>query len=242
MAPIKHITRAGLIAVATILSLCGCRSYDQDPYPVDQEAPWVQNGGAYKIFDGDRLKISFKYHQEWNVEVTVRPDGRMSVPFVGEVKARKLSLAELDAVLEKGLAAHIKDPDVDLDIVAFHPREVYVGGEVNNPGIVTFEGARITLLEAIMKAGGPIKGSADMSNVILARDVSLRERKAWKVNLDPVLTAKVPSQPVHLMHHDVILLPNNKIDQANVFIDKYINQMIPGGALTMVFIAARDTN
>jgi protein involved in polysaccharide export with SLBB domain len=216
----------GLLLVLAVAG--GCRSYEQAPYPGDEQAGSAPVAGPYRVVTGDTLSIAFLYHAEWNTEMLVRPDGMMSVPFVGQISADGRTPAELQAEIQEGLQSHIQDPTVRLD-VQLAERMVYVGGEVTTPGIVTFTGPTITLLEAIMKAGGPLKASADLSSVIVARVDPAGRRLAWKANLDPILTAATPPQPIHLLNRDIILVPNSPIDQANLFVDQYINRMIPGG-------------
>lgn len=216
-----------LVLATAVFVFPSCRSYEQDPYPGNEATGALQLGKEpFRVEPGDSLKIDFLYHAEWNTTMLVRSDGRMSVPFIGEVSAVGRTLAELRPEIEKRLKDHIMDPAVRLDVSAAE-RMVFVGGEVATPGVVTFTGSSITVLEAIMKAGGTLKESADLEHVILARVDDKGVREAWKVNLEPVLSAKVPPQPVLLRNRDVILIPNSPIDQANLFVKNYINDMIP---------------
>ena len=99
---------------------------------------------------------------------------------------------------------------------------------------------KFTLLEALMQAGG-YKQEADLSVVILARENGEGVRQSWLIDMAPILTAKIPPQPVYLLPGDVILVPDRPIVQVTRWIDEYINKFIPGGAqgLLTLFIIRR---
>jgi len=225
-----------LLLLVFLSAESGCRHYEQPRYPGDEAAGSAPETGPYRLIPGDVIDIEFPFHPEWNATGRIRPDGRFTAPFVGEVQAAGKTLDEVRGTLEKELARHIQDPQVLLDISEFGAREIFVGGEVMQPGVVTFDGRSVTLLEAIMRAGGWNKETAYLKSVIVARDLPDGRRKSWVVDLSTMLEAAVPPQPVHLLNHDVVLVPNTAIDEANIFVDKYINRMIPGGpALALLF-------
>ena len=106
------------------------------------------------------------------------------------------------------------------------PRTIIVMGEVVTPGSVTLEGARMTLVEAIGKAGGPLKATARLDKTYLIRwDPETRRQIAWTI--DAELENWTSPEPIYLQPFDVIFIPNTPIDKLDIWVDKYIRQLIP---------------
>ena len=100
--------------------------------------------------------------------VQVRPDGRISVPRIGEVQAAGFSVQELkEAViaLSKDIAVNPIDPSID--VLKSTGGRIYVGGEVRNPGVYPLEGSP-SALQAVITANGFVDSSR-MNDVIVVR-------------------------------------------------------------------------
>jgi protein involved in polysaccharide export with SLBB domain len=88
----------------------------------------------YIIQPGDQLDIKFFYNPELNENVTVRPDGLISLQLVDEVHASGLTPAQLDDLLTQKYSRELKKPMVTVIMRSFTMQRVYVGGEVNRQG------------------------------------------------------------------------------------------------------------
>jgi hypothetical protein len=93
-------------------------------------------GFDLRIQPGDGLTVKFAYHPLRDLEVSVRPDGRISIPFAEEVHIAGLTVAEADARLTAGVAEVLRDPQLTIVVTTVARSQVYVGGAMVRPGAV----------------------------------------------------------------------------------------------------------
>ncbi|MEW6001494.1 MAG: polysaccharide biosynthesis/export family protein [Nitrospirota bacterium] len=159
---------------------------------------------GYVIGDEDVLQISVWGNPELNVQVPVRPDGMISVPLAGDVKASGLTPQELKVILEKSLTKYVKAPTVSIIVTSVNSFKVYVLGEgikATTPGPITLR--RNTSLLQLLAQLGSLQ-NADLDNAFILRN-------GQKLNIDFYrLVAKGNiSQDVELKPNDVIFIPDN---------------------------------
>ncbi|HBY58283.1 MAG TPA: hypothetical protein DEH78_00570 [Solibacterales bacterium] len=119
-------------------------------------------------------------------------------------------------------------PDVPLvagDVVHVQKSflNVFVGGEVGTPGLITLQG-RISVLTAVVRAGGA-KNTARLDSVLLLRDTGSPAPAVEKIDLASIMAGR--KQDVALKPFDVVLIPKTRVAKVNQFIDQYIRQNIP---------------
>ena len=107
----------------------------------------------YKLGPGDSLRIGVWGHEDLKTETTVRPDGVISFPLIGDCNVRGLTPQELAAELELRLATYIKRPAVTVSVQQFRQIQVQVLGEVVRPGTYSLI-ATSKASQAIAAAGG----------------------------------------------------------------------------------------
>ncbi len=100
-------------------------------------------------------------------QVTVRPDGYVSVPLLGEVLARGRSLAQFSEEVNRGLGAVLTGVSAAVILKEKHPAVIFVVGEVNNPGRYSVSGP-VSGLQALALAGG-LTGTADRATLLVLR-------------------------------------------------------------------------
>jgi protein involved in polysaccharide export with SLBB domain len=146
-----------------------------------------------------------------------------SVELLRAADGGQRQVVNVEAILRSGA------PDIDLkpgDIV-FVPKStinIYVGGEVAQPGLQTVQGKQ-TLLSAVIKAGGPTRAAA-VKSIILVRDSGQPGKPAISiVSLEGALHD--PAADVPLKPFDVIYIPKTAIAKIDQFVDSYLRQTIP---------------
>jgi polysaccharide export outer membrane protein len=122
----------------------------------------------YRIGRDDVLQISVYGQDELDITQNVRPDGVISFPIVGEVKAAGLTVPELRSHLANRLARYFADPEVTVIVTEFRSRALSVVGEVEKPGVHPLI-AETRLLDALALAGG-LKPEADLGRARLIRN------------------------------------------------------------------------
>jgi protein involved in polysaccharide export with SLBB domain len=179
---------------------------------------------AYLIMPGDNLDIKLFYNPELNENVTVRPDGMISLQLVDEIKAAGMSPQELSKVLTAKYSEELKKPAVTVIVKTFAAQRVFVGGEVNNQGLVAFQPG-MTAMQAIMHAGG-LKPTAYPEDTLVVRKGSDREPVVARIDLGMISEGIPGGQDVALHPEDLIIVPKSKIAKANQFVNQYIEQLL----------------
>jgi polysaccharide export outer membrane protein len=161
---------------------------------------------GYLIGDEDILQISVWGNQELNVQVPVRPDGMISFPLVGDVKASGVSPRELKSKLESELVKFVKTPIVSIMVTAINSFKVYVIGEGitlggTNSGVITLR--RNTSLMQLLAQVGSLK-NADLNSAYILRD----EKKLNNDFFRLIMKGDI-SQDIQLKPNDIIFIPDN---------------------------------
>lgn len=138
--------------------------------------------------------------------------------------AHSMSSMDLTDVLLRG------KPDIPLrpSDVLFVPRStinVYVGGEVVEPGLVPLN-RKMTVLSAVIKARG-FKPTAQVKNVMLIREGPDGKPAVAKLNLKQVMSTGI--EDVELQPYDVVFVPKTRIAKMDQFMDQYVRQLLPVG-------------
>jgi len=198
--------------------------------------PGGEVAASSALAPGDVVEVRFSYTPDLNITQTVRPDGKITLELIGEVHVQGLTPVEVEEKLRQLYEVELKEPEVVVLLRSQHARRVYVGGEVNNPGLIDMP-ARMTLLEAIMRARGANPASAGLANVLVIRDKD-GKRLVGSVDLRPSLGLKEPKpgeafQPFYLQPGDVVYVPETRIVRIDRWIDQHINKIIPATGLVI---------
>jgi polysaccharide export outer membrane protein len=213
---------------AVSLGLAGCSVVKRPASAERMAAVDHQAEADYRIGAGDELEISFFYAPELTTKAVVRPDGKLSLPFVGDVKVKGQTPDEVAVALKRGYAPHLAKPEISVNVRTFGAYRIFVGGEVGRPGAQPLLAAT-TALQAIMTAEG-FTERARLSEIVVVRQAEGRERLVFAVNLEAAMSGDDPSQDVVLRASDIVIVPRNGISNLNVWVDQYIRRNIPFGA------------
>jgi protein involved in polysaccharide export with SLBB domain len=188
---------------------------------------------AYRIQAGDQLDIKFFYNKDLNEQVTVRPDGRISLQLVRSIVAAGLTPEQLTDQLTKAYGAHLKDPEVAVIVRTFTSQRVYVDGEVGKPGLIPLAGPT-TVRQAISQAGGFLY-TGNTTDVLLIRRGPGDQALAMMVDMQKVLDGTDLSQDIYLKPFDIVYVPKTAITNANLWIEQYLTRMVPRIGFTAAF-------
>ncbi len=156
----------------------------------------------YVIGDGDKLQISVWGNPEISVEdAVVRPDGKISIPAIGDVKASGLTPMELTDVLSREITKVVKTPIVTVIVKEMKNYRIFVLGRGVVAGVQTLT-KETTLLEFLSQLGS--LANADLGNAYLVRDKKMIKKDFYK------LYEKVDfSQDIVLEPNDMLFIPDN---------------------------------
>ena len=171
------------IAIAGILGSCA---------PLPRGLPTAvaaPSTAPLTISVGDQVAVSFYRLPNLDTVQVVRPDGVLALQLVGEVPAAGLTPAALRARLVELYTEHLRRPsELTVVVKEFATRRVFVGGAVTRPGGFALAG-RMSLLEAVMSAGGFDAQTAEPANVLVIRHRN-GKRYAGAFDLSPGLLAR----------------------------------------------------
>ena len=158
--------------------------------------------------------------------VQVRPDGKISISRLGEVQAAGYSVDELQFALEQASQGIVHNPvEPSLDVLKSTGARIYVGGEVRMPGVYPLEGAP-SALQAVLTANG-FNNDSRLNNVIVMRRNPQGKPYVFKTNLRVALSRGHTDNDVMLRPFDVVYVPKKTISKLNLFVEQYIDNMVP---------------
>jgi polysaccharide export outer membrane protein len=154
----------------------------------------------FRIGPDDILTISVWDQKDLDQVVTVRPDGKISLPLVGEIEAAGQTVAELSSRLSTAYSRTVRGAEVTVSVREIRSRPVFLVGNVVRPGPMQLT-HEMTVLQALAAAGGPAP-TADLESAFL-----LRGGNRIPVNLHKMLQQGDTSQNVKLQPRDTIVVP-----------------------------------
>jgi polysaccharide export outer membrane protein len=217
-----RILKLGIFMMA--LSACATTVRNPAPYPVASPSPPVVVT-EYLIQSGDQLDVKFFYNPELNEQVIVRPDGRISLQLANDMMAAGLTPLQLTDQLKKKYSAEISKPEIAVIVRTFTSQRVFVDGEVNRAGPVSFN-EPITVLQSISQAGG-IKDTAWLNGVIVIRRTLDNKLSPMQLDLEKALDNTDMEQDITLKPNDIVYVPKTTIANVNVWVDQYIRKNLP---------------
>jgi len=225
MTAMRMRTRMILLA-ALLMGLTGCYyKVTTDPAPqASRSMAAAPRPAPYTIQVADHLGIKFYQNTDLNEEVIVRPDGKISLQLIGDVQAAGREPAALAAEIESAYRTELSTPRVSV-LVRELGAHVYVGGEVNHPGVVPLT-ANLTLVQAIQEAGG-FQDTAHLSQVVLIRRGTDGQPVGYAVDVRPVIGGLNPNQDVPLEPFDIAFVPKSKVADVNLWVKQYIRDNLP---------------
>lgn len=201
-APQLALLRAPLLALLLAVSACATvqpyYNYASEPDP--RTAPFV-------LGPADVVRISVWKNPDFSTEATVRPDGMITIPLVGDVRAAGQNTGDLRTEITKRLAAFLKDETatVTVSIQAINSYRFAVLGNVEHAG--TFGATHyLTVSEAMALAGGPNRfGNADQ--MVIIRGTADGSVKRIPIDYPGILDGTKSKQDLPILTGDVIYIP-----------------------------------
>jgi len=234
-----------LVAVALLASACGAPKPGPEEglsagaaMEVAEEAgslPDTTGGAAepviiiperdpYRLAVGDVIRLEFFYYPRYSMNLVVRPDGYLTVPLLGEVRAEGMRPSELEELVRSKYGEVLTEPEVSVVVLEFGDNRIFIFGEVNEPGAYDLHGST-TVLDAVAEAGGiTYQGRTD--SIILIRQQPDGTFAGTRVNLQDLLAGRA-SDNVRLGTGDVVYVPMTFIAKVDVFVDQFFAKLTP---------------
>ncbi len=196
------------LIISTLLMLTivmGCSSNKPVQLPEAADAAVL---AEYKIGVGDSLVINVWRNPELSLSVPVRPDGKVSMPLIGDVVAADLTSEQLSQNITTSLTTFIRSPQVT--VIVANPsssdfqRRVRITGAVSNPQSIPYREG-MTVLDLVLLAGGPNQ-FASANKAKLYRKVG-GELKVYPIKLDDLINDGDVATNYALQPSDIVTVP-----------------------------------
>ena len=142
----------------------------------------------FKLGPDDVVEVFVYKEQELSTTVVVRPDGKISLPLIGELSVNGKSAVELQKEITQRLTQFIAQPTVNVIVKEVNSAKVSVLGEVKTPGMYKIKD-RATVLDALALAGG-FTEYAKRDKVMLIRIESNGQQHHFQINVDDQLKGR----------------------------------------------------
>jgi len=172
--------------------------------PAGNGAAAASTANDYHLAAGDKLRIEVYKDAQLSQSLQVRPDGKITLPLIGDLEATGLAPIALRDVIAKRLKEYVTNPVVTVIVVEASAATAYVVGEVNSPGAVTLQGGQLTVLQALALAGG-LKDFANSKNIRILRK-SITGTQTIDFNYKEAIRGN--GQPVYLRPGDTVVVPD----------------------------------
>jgi polysaccharide export outer membrane protein len=170
---------------------------------------------GYIIGEADVLNIRIVGETDLTGKYTVRFDGVIDFPYVGEIRAAGASLPAFNRELRDRLGVYYHNPQVNVEVEEYNSCVVYVLGEVKKPGVYQFNG-RTTLLQTVAEAGGFDRTAARDSTMVVRS--FLDEPQVMRIDMEKVIDEGVITLNIPLERGDVVVVPKTFITNLNEFL------------------------
>jgi polysaccharide export outer membrane protein len=193
----------GVLAAATLAT--GCKSMaDSGPAPVQAATPDYR----YVIGTGDSVNVIVWRNPELSMTVSVRPDGRLTMPLVEDLPALGRTPTELARDIEKELSKFIRDPVVTVIVAgALGPfsEQIRIIGEAARPQALPYR-QDMTMLDVMIQVGG-LTDFADGNKAVLIRTSD--KGKIYSVRLKDLVKRGDISANVDVKPGDILIIPQS---------------------------------
>ncbi|MES2403263.1 MAG: XrtA/PEP-CTERM system exopolysaccharide export protein [Pseudomonadota bacterium] len=201
----KTLVRLCSLACLLLLAACTTMPASNEAPPVTAHPEAVAN---YHIGVDDQLQVTVWQNPELSVSVPVRPDGKITVPLIGDVEAGGQTPTQVSNEIQEKLKAYVRDPQVAVIVTQLRSHEyltrVSVTGAVQHPVSAPYHQG-MTVLDAILAAGG-VNVYAAADDTVLYRKAG-DGTKAYRVRLDKILQSGDLATNYPLQPGDVITVP-----------------------------------
>jgi polysaccharide biosynthesis/export protein len=189
-------------ALAAAIWTAPAAANDKDDKKLAAQAPAAASD-EYRVGPGDKLRIEVYKDPQLSQSVQVRPDGKITLPLLGDIEATDHTPLELRETIAKALKEYITNPTVTVIVVEALASKVYVMGEVTHPGTMELHGPT-TILQALAMAGG-FKDFANTKDVKVLRPKGGNGVETIHFNYKDVLNGD--AKPFYLRSGDTVVVP-----------------------------------
>ncbi|WP_158272206.1 MULTISPECIES: polysaccharide biosynthesis/export family protein [unclassified Caulobacter] len=230
--------RPAALAALMLVTACAsapparsARGFDRMPVGSRVENPgvtfatWTPDDYRYRIGPGDELAVRFLLNPDLNASVLVGPDGRGVFPLVSGQGVAGMTPEQAAAALTRAYGSVLRNPQVETLITSYGSSQIYVSGEVREPGIKPLKG-QISVAQAVVAAGG-FQETARTGKVVVLRQRPGDPRLLMRTVDVRAALKGADGGDFPILPGDLIFVPRSAIAEVNLFIRQYVTGALP---------------
>ena len=160
----------------------------------------------YQLGPGDEIVINLTETDDIDGNYLIDPFGMIDLPYVGKINIKDLTSAEAQNILLNILKKFYKNPDLQIDIVAFNSSKVYVTGTVRNQLVIDMSDKPIRVLDALIRANVNTTGNDNLSST---SGIIRRDNRVYEIDLLNAIKGTDTKENFYLKKDDVIFIDRN---------------------------------
>lgn len=209
----SYALRNGILAVSLAALLAGCGGSSAPTLPPATVGSKANDtlGETYIIGPLDSLNIFVWRNPDLTTNVTVRPDGRITIPLIPDMPAAGKTPSQLADDIKVKLAEYIQNPNVQVIVGSFSgpfSQQVRVVGEAARPQAIPYR-ANMTLLDVMIAVGGLTEFASGDKARLIRVDKETGQQKEFSVQINKLLKKGDASANVKIEPGDVIIIPQS---------------------------------
>jgi polysaccharide export outer membrane protein len=203
--PIGRVALHALVASALVLA-AGCSStlpnydYTKEPDPRSRELV---------LGVGDSISVNVWENKDFNTDATIRPDGTITMPLIGDIKAVGETPSSLKAKIKSRLGEFIRlgtSAEITVAVKSWRSYRFTIQGEVTHAGVFSAD-QYLTVADAMALAGGPSKFAKRNEITLLRRDGKTGDVRRIPLDYDLIASGKRQDMNIYVMTGDTIWVP-----------------------------------
>ncbi len=206
MRKVTGMMRAGIWMAALVmaLSVSALAQESKPAAPVSGAAASADFGPDYLLGPGDVIDVGVWKDETLSKTLTVLPDGKISFPLIGEIRAAGRTVPQLKKEIEQKIVRFAPDPIVSIEVRQVNSMLIYVIGRVNTPGRFSLN-TNVNVLQALTMAGG-VNAFAKRDKIKIFRQEA-GKTKIYRFKYDEVTEGSELEQNIILQRGDVVVVP-----------------------------------
>lgn len=198
----------GILLLMTVLLVAlgaGAQAQENKPATTAADAAAAMDFGPdYLLGPGDVIDVAVWKDETLTKSLVVLPDGKISFPLIGEIKAAGRTVPQLKAEITKKISPYAPDPTISIEVRQVNSMLVYVIGRVNTPGRFSLN-TNVNVLQALTMAGG-LNPFAKRDKIKIFRQEGAKT-KIFRFKYDEVVEGAELEQNIILQRGDLIVVP-----------------------------------
>ncbi|MDD5747258.1 MAG: polysaccharide export protein [Candidatus Omnitrophica bacterium] len=196
--------------------------------------------GEYTLGQNDIIDINVRRHTEFSGRFPIGTNGRIQYPFVGDIELNGLTKSAAVEKVKDVLSQYIEAPEVDITIVEYNSKVVYVIGQVARPGRYSMHAEFMPVRDAVLAADLPRENTASLRRAVIIRPLENGKTVVKKVNMLSLLYDGNLKLNYDLHSGDIVYLPSTALYKVSTILQQIVSPVYTGASTYNTYYDTMD--